>query len=277
MKNLQMFCLTLKPYHYSFIKNLSYIPVGLGDEQFDENWLRDKSGQNISSKNKNYGEYTFHYWIWKNYMDKIDPKWIGFCQYRKFWSLEQIDPNKINFEKLPNQVLKDIPENYEKYESILGTPIFINQFKFMKFIKKGFKIIAKNPITIFDKKKRNLNFHFDLMHGQNNLNKAIDLLDSKNKEDFRKFVNTEVSFNPHNMFICKTKEILNNYYNDIFPWLEKCENIFGFKNLKGYDKTRIYGFLAERFMSYWFQKNTKYKTLPIIFYDIEKNLNHKPL
>ena len=115
------------------------------------------------------------------------------------------------------------------------------------------------------------------MHGQNNLNKAIDLLDSKNKEDFRKFVNTEVSFNPHNMFICKTKEILNNYYNDIFPWLEKCENIFGFKNLKGYDKTRIYGFLAERFMSYWFQKNTKYKTLPIIFYDIEKNLNHKPL
>ena len=82
--------------------------------------------------------------------------------------------------------------------------------------------------TIFDKKKRYLNFHFDLMHGRNNLNKAIDLLDSKNKEDFRKFVNTEVSFNPQNMYICKSELILKNYYEDLFPWLEKCEKLFGF-------------------------------------------------
>ena len=32
-------------------------------------------------------------------------------------------------------------------------------------------------------------------------------------------MNTETSFNPHNMFICK-KEILKNYYEVIFPWLE---------------------------------------------------------
>ena len=37
--------------------------------------------------------------------------------------------------------------------------------------------------------------------------------------------------------------------------------------------TRIYGFLAERFMSYWFQKNTKSITMPIIFYDIRKDIN----
>ena len=111
------------------------------------------------------------------------------------------------------------------------------------------------------------------MHGEKNLNKAIDLLDEKNKDDFRKFVNTEVSFNPHNMFICKSKTILKKYYEDVFPWLEKCEKLFGFENLKGFDKTRIYGFLAERFLSYWFKKNTKYTTLPIIFYDINKDLN----
>ena len=115
------------------------------------------------------------------------------------------------------------------------------------------------------------------MHGENSLNKAIDLLEDSNREDFRKYVNTEVSFNPHNMFICKSKDILIKYYESLFPWLEKCESIFGFEKLYGYGKQRIYGFLAERFMSYWFQKNTRYKTLPIIFYDIEKNLNHKPL
>ena len=57
---------------------------------------------------------------------------------------------------------------------------------------------------------------------------------------------TKTSFNPHNMFICK-KDVLKKYYEVIFPWLQKCEKIFGFNDLKGYGLTRIYGFLAERF------------------------------
>ena len=75
------------------------------------------------------------------------------------------------------------------------------------------------------------------------------------------------------MFICKSKDLLKKYYSAIFPWLKKCEDLFGFENLSGYGQTRIYGFLAERFMSYWFQKNAKVKTIPIIFYDINKELN----
>ena len=76
-------------------------------------------------------------------------------------------------------------------------------------------------------------------------------------------MNNETSFNPHNMFICKT-EILKKYYNEVFPWLEKCESQFGFNDLEGYGLKRIYGFLAERFLSYWFKKNYKVKELPII-------------
>ena len=108
---------------------------------------------------------------------------------------------------------------------------------------------------------------------ENNLSKAINLLDESNKNDFKKFVNNEVSFNPHIMVICKSKEKLKSFYNDVFPWLERCEKIFGFENLDGYNKTRIYGFLGERFMSYWFQKNTKYKTMPVIIYDIRKDIS----
>ena len=273
MKNLNMFCLTLEPNHYKFIKELGYIAVGLGDKNFNDNWFSDKSGITISKKNKNYGEYTYHYWIWKNYLDKLDDKWVGFCQYRKFWSLKGYKTENININSINTQVLKQIPEKFENYESILGEPMFVNQWRAMKFLKKGLKIFLKKPFLILNKKKRNLNFHFDLMHGENNLDKAINLLDEKNQDDFRKFVNTEVSFNPQNMFICKSKTILKKYYEDVFPWLEKCEKLFGFEKLKGFDKTRIYGFLAERFLSYWFKKNTKYTTLPIIFYDINKDLN----
>ena len=268
-----MFCLTLEPNHYKFIKGLDYIPVGLGEKEFNENWFSDKSGINISNKNKNYGEYTYHYWIWKNYLDKLDDKWIGFCQYRKFWSLKNYRNNEINIKSLETQVLKHIPKEFESFESILGEPMFINQWRTMKFLKKGFKIFIKKPSLLLGERKRNINFHFDFMHGENNLKNAIDLLDQVNKDPFKDFVNTEVSFNPHNMFICKSKSKLQRYYEELFPWLEKCENLFGFENLKGYSKTRIYGFLAERFMSYWFKKNTKYSTIPIIFYDIRKDLD----
>ncbi len=266
-----MHCISLEPKHLGFIKSLGYVPVGLGEKNFSSEWTRDNTGINISQKNKYYGEYTYHYWIWKNYLDKIGKDWIGFCQYRKFWSLKKVDDKNLSIEKLSSVVLKNIPEEFNKYDVILGEPFQFEQ-KNMKFIKRNFKLILSNPMVLFDKQKINVNFQFDLMHGKNNLKKAIDLLDSENKKDFSDFVNNKTEFNPHNMFICKSKKILESYYDIIFPWLERCESIFGFENLKGYGMIRIYGFLAERFLSYWFQKNTNYKILPIVFHDIRKDI-----
>ena len=267
-----MYCISLEPNHLNFIKSLGYIPVGLGEKNFSKDWMKDNIGNNISKKNKHYGEYTFHYWIWKNYLDKLDGNWIGFCQYRKFWVLEESQNNSLNIERLNSLVLKNIPKEFEKYDVILGNP-FQFQRKTSKFLKRNFGLILRNPMVLFDKKKININFQFDLMHGENNLKKAINLLDKENKDDFSNFVNNNTEFNPHNMFICKSKKILKSYYETLFPWLERCESMFGFKSLKGYGMTRIYGFLAERFLSYWFQKNTKYGTLPIIFHDIRNDIN----
>ena len=279
MNNLKMFCLSMQPEHLSFIKEIGYLPTGLGNGKFSNEWFVDDLGKNISEKNKYYGEYTFHYWLWKNYMDKLNFKdnWVGFCQYRKFWSSENnfLSPTSLN--QLKSLVLKKIPESHKNADVILGDEIVTTNFKKMKFLKKGIKLFLKNPSYLFNKNKRNIKFHFDLMHGYNNLNKAIDLLDSDNRKDFTDFVNSNTSFNPHNMFICKSKKILKQYYSAVFPWLERCEKIFGFKDLKGFGKIRIYGFLAERFLSYWFKKNYKFKTMPIIFYDIRKDFDHKPL
>ena len=46
MNNLKMFCLTLEPTHKEFIKQLGYIPVGLGEKKFHNlnEWFTDKSG-----------------------------------------------------------------------------------------------------------------------------------------------------------------------------------------------------------------------------------------
>ena len=63
-----MYCLSLNDEDYTKINSLNYIPVGLGKNKFGSKWLRDNNGINISEKNSFYGEYTFHYWIWKNYL-----------------------------------------------------------------------------------------------------------------------------------------------------------------------------------------------------------------
>ena len=57
-----------------------------------------------------------------------------------------------------------------------------------------------------------------MMHGHGNLDRAINLLDRKDQIDFKNFINNSTSINPHNMFICKSKEILKAYYESIFPF-----------------------------------------------------------
>ncbi len=268
MQDTSIFCLTLDPSHEDLIKKLSYIPVGVGERNFSIDCLNDKKGENISNKNSFYGEYTFHYWIWKNYLDKIQTNWVGFCQYRKFFVKRKISDSEISLTDLSNLLIKKIDQKKENFDCILGNKFSVENYKFSKIIKNHLFQFIRNPILLIDKKKRNLKFHFDLFHGLGNFEKAVDLLDNENKSDFLNYMNTSNAFNPHNMFICK-KEILKRYYETVFPWLERCEKIFGFNQTDNYGLRRIYGFLAERFLSYWFNKNYKIKEYPIFF----KNLS----
>ena len=115
MINLDMFCICLNNDLINKVKRLHYIPVGVGPEKFSEEWLLDSAGINISPKNKFYGEYTFHFWFWKNMLDKIpDNRWVGFCAYRRFWS------NKKNttINSIYETALSEIPDEWNDYEAI---------------------------------------------------------------------------------------------------------------------------------------------------------------
>jgi len=263
---------------------MGYLPVGLGSDNFSKEWIRDNTLENISIKNKFYGEYTFHYWFWKNILPKIEKnQWIGFCAYREFWSKNQslmknknikftkergayfVESQNTNFEDI---ILNKIPLEWESFDSVIGEHLYMDNLKLSKVIKRGIISLVRNPEAII-KSKRNLRFHFDMWHGNGNLDKAIDLLEIEDREDFREYTRKNVSFSRGNMFVCKSKQIMDNYYSSIFPWLKRCENIFGF-DIKGYGKIRIYGFLAERYLSYWFHKYTKPLLWPVIFYDTSK-------
>jgi hypothetical protein len=277
MKNLSMFCLCLYPEHLNNLKKMNYIPVGLGINNFNNEWLRDNIGPNISNKNKYYGEYTFHYWFWKNMIDNISDKyWIGFCAYRRYWvnnnnnNIKSGDLEKIiNNNNFKEYVLQNSKPEWSDFETILPKSEVFGKFKISKIIKNGgVKSIVKN-FKSFITNKTTIKFHFDVFHGNGNLDKAIDLLEKNERDDFRVFIEG-YSFSKENMFICKSKKIIKEYYKSVFPWLEKCESIFGF-NLNSWREVRIYGFLAERYLSYWFNKYTAVKEWPIFFYDTNKN------
>ena len=267
--NLQIFCITNKK--LNFFDNLAYNMVAVGKEKFPTNYIKCDNKQNIYHKEEYYSELTFHYWFWKNELNKYNnDTWIGFCQKRRFWlqkknSLENNSKNDIK-----SKLLYTVPEEWKNFNSIICDPTDLINPKFMKMIKRGWKNLIKDPSIIFDQKKQTIKLHFDMFHGNGKIDQAIDVMNEKDKDEFRNFIHNSTCFNPHIMFISKP-DILNKWFTDVFNWLERCEKVFGFKDLKGYDTKRLYAYLSERYLSFWFKKYSNSIEWPYIFIDTEKD------
>ena len=265
--SIKIYCVTDKPLPKL---EISYLKLaGVGKNVFSDFYLKSDNKENIDYKERFYSELTFHYWYWKNLLKDDQTKWVGFCQKRRFWIKESSKNNKISKENLKDHLLTEIPQEFNDYESFLCEPIYVNNVKKIKMLKKGLKSLIKNPLIFFNSNIQSLKFHFDMHHGEGNLDKAISCLNDNDRVDFRDYMIKNISFHPHIMFITKPN-IAEKWFSDLFTWLFKCEKIFGFENLKGYETTRLYAYLAERYLSFWFTKYTKYKNLSWILCDMSE-------
>ena len=167
-------------------------------------------------------------------------------------------------EVVENLLIKE-DHSWSKLDSIICNPINVSGAKKMKLFKRGWRNLIRNPKLIFGKKE-NIITHFDMHHGYGNLSRAIKKLNNEDRDEFEKFVVEKSSYNPHIMFIAR-KEILDKWFTTVFSWLDRCEEEFGFKSLKGYDTERLYAYLAERYLSFWFTKYTSYREHPWAFID----------
>jgi len=264
MDKIKFYCVTNK--EIQFIKDKNYNFGWVGQGKSPEAYLNCNTLDNIYHKEKYYSELTFHYWFWKNLLKyEDDDTWIGFCQKRRYWIREPvtkfIDKSNIN-----QYLLKEI-DNDSHVDALICNPVNTSRVKKTKLIKRGWKNLIKNPLIFFNYKYQNIELHFDMHHGYGNLNAAIQLIDNNDRDEFLNYVKKRTKFNPHIMFISK-KKIIDRWFKTLFEWLEKCEKQFGFKNLHGYETTRIYAYLAERYLSFWFKKYTRYKEHPWIFIDV---------
>ena len=264
MKKLEIYCVTNKK--IKFLEQSPYKLAAVGLEIFSNRYLKCNKKINIFYKQKNYSELTFHYWYWKNIMNLKSKNWVGFCQRRRFWIKKTSEKEKINKDNLKYHMLISPEPDWSFYDSIICEPIKVSGAKKIKILKRGWRNVLANPRMLFSEKNQNIKLHFDMHHGFGNLDLAIEQLNLEDKYDFSNFVKSNSQFNPHIMFISKSY-ILDKWFTTLFTWLERCEKKISHNQLIGYDTTRIYAYLAERFLSYWFQKYTKYKTHPWVFID----------
>jgi len=277
---MKIYCITHKP-----IKNIEktgLIPAGVGKNNFPPNYIIENSGNNIADKNFCYSETSFHYWIWKNLLPKLnEDEWIGTCQYRRYFVKKEY-AEKIQYdnrqqglyalnsvENLKSILQLEPEKEWYNYDVILCKPWNVSNVKKMKLIKRGFRSLLKDPSIFFNKNKQSIKLHFDMNHGHGNLEIAMNLLPEKDKKDFIDYVSTKTWLIGHCIFISKNKKIMDRFYNDLFSWLSNCEKIFGFES-NNYDTKRIYSFLTERYMPFWFEKYAKVLTWPWVFFDISK-------
>ena len=261
---IDMYCVTNR--RLKFLENFDYNLSWVGNEEYSKNYITCNTNDNIFYKEKYYSELTFHYWYWKNMLNLKENKWIGFCQKRRFWIKPESEGKTINIDNINDHLLLIMPNEWKKYDAIVCKPINVSGAKKIKILKRGWRSIIKDPLILFNKHRENIHLHFDMHHGHGNMDKAIEMLDDNDRDEFKKFVKTNQFFNPHLMFIAKPK-ITNEWFTKLFFWLEKCEKKIGFKSLAGYDTTRLYAYLAERYLSFWFKKYTNYLESPWVFID----------
>jgi hypothetical protein len=231
MQKLEIYCTTIK--YYKILEKLpSYIiPLGLGEESYPKDWLTEKNGENISSLNKYYAEFTGLYWVWKNRIQHLNKDdLIGNCHNRVLW----------------------LNNMYKKKKKFLFSNLYSNLLKPDNDIFNNSDVIQVQPITF---KKKSLLVDFEEIHKTNALKKCINYLDTSERTKFEKHLNGNKIF-PHNMFITKV-HFFEKYCEIIFPWLDRCFKYCMENNLCNNYNTRLPAFLAERFTSYWFDQFEK--------------------
>ena len=78
---------------YQMPSDKMYLPVHVGAEgkkdsdgkNLDLGYVKDNTGDNISSKNPSFCELTGLYWAWKN----LDTEYVGLAHYRRHFSLKK--------------------------------------------------------------------------------------------------------------------------------------------------------------------------------------------
>lgn len=200
------------------------IPIFVGNGNNEKNFLRDNTGNNISSKNKYYSELTAMYWIWKN--DQTS-NYVSIEHYRRFFM------NPTYF--LP-KIISD---------------------------KKISKLISNDKIIVPQKQRWSVSIgdHYKTNHSTrdfNNTLKIIKRIYPGYVSSFNKVMNGHSLF-AYNMLVMP-KKMFDEYCSWLFTILFELEEVTDLSKRNTYQQ-RAYGFMAERLFNVWLIHNIDCKDI----------------
>lgn len=210
-----------------------YIPLQVGAEgKEDLGYTKDNTGDNISSKNKNYCELTGLYYMWKNMVSDYK----GLVHYRRHFISSDAKGDKTD------RIIKK-----EELEIILKDTDIIVPKKRHYYIETNYSQYA------------HAHHHEDLDVTRNIIEERYpDYIPSFDK------VMKKTYGHRFNMFVMKSEK-LDEYLTwmfDILFELEKRIDISGYSA----NDSRIFGFVSERLLDVWLDKTGyDYKEQPYAF------------
>lgn len=238
--NTKIFILYHKQYPIFKSDIFEPIQTGCANNDLDLNILKDNSGDNISSKNKNFGELSAWYWVWKNYMP-LHPeiKYIGFCHYRRCW----------DFFRTPLQGNPFSAIDIDDFSNIFNS---YNCTEIEKFIN-GYDVILPQYLNF---KNSNVYEQYAAEHNIEDLEKLIKIYERKNPEDkelLYDFLKGE------NMYSCLNFIIKREYFDALCTWmfdlLFELEKDSDWISYTSYSEIRTPAYLAERFINIFLMKH----------------------
>jgi len=237
--NIKILVATHKEYRMP--KDNMYLPIHVGKENSPHSlpFIGDDSGEHISSKNPNYCELTALYWAWKN----LDADFIGLAHYRRHFVLHK-----------PGLFCRD------KFTHVLTSTQ-------IEPILQKYPLLLPKPRNYFIETNYSQFVH---AHPEESILLAKQIIAEKFPEYLSAFEEAMRRTKAHrfNMFLMK-KELFHDYCNWLFSILFELEQRLDISAYDAYNK-RIFGFLSERLLDVYLEKNQlPYTELPVLFMEKE--------
>lgn len=221
---------------YTFPSDPGFLPVQVGRANSTQPlWFQgDDDGENISSLNQSFCELTGLYWMWRN----RQAEFYGLSHYRRYFA------------------------STESSIELLGKNI-ASSVELMSFLD-GKAVILSKPRNYWIETVRE---HYKNAHHINDLNVVEEIIQELFPEYLPSFnrvmVRRKVSL--YNMFVMRSADF-NAYCEWLFSILFEAQKRIPYQSYGPYQK-RVFGFLAERLLNVWVEKNyarNQIQYLPVV-------------
>lgn len=221
-----IYVITHKKFNDEIVDEQHYQILHVGtNNDYKPNYLRDDTGDNISTKNSNYCELTGLYWIWKNGKESQDDI-TGLVHYRRYFTTNKEEFLYTYFDKMPRIL------DYSKIADGLAKA----------------DVILPQRITIMRTVRE---FYADLHIGEDLsfTRTSIEAVAPEYLKSFDRVMNGHY-FYFANMILCK-KKTLDAYCEWLFKVMCDLEHRIDLGKYEDKYQARVFGFISERLIQVW--------------------------